>query len=150
MRLICKNKKAFYDYEILDTYEAGISLIGSEVKSCRAGRASLVDGYARIRNGEAFLCNVHISKYIFSNQEKQDPLRVRKLLLHKKELKKLTGKVKEKGLTLVPLKMYIKENRIKVELGLVKGKRLYDKREAIKARDERRLLSRALKEKHRI
>ena len=94
--------------------------------------------------------NVHISKYVFSIQENQDPLRVRKLLLRKKEIKKLTGKVKERGLTLVPLKMYIKENRIKVELGLAKGKRLYDKREVIKARDEKRLISRALKERYRI
>jgi SsrA-binding protein len=150
MKLICKNKKALHNYEILDTYEAGISLLGCEVKSCRIGKANLVDGYARIKNSEVFLFNVHISKYIFSNQEIHDPLRVRKLLLHKKEIKRLTGKVKEKGLTLIPLKMYIKDNKIKVELGLAKGRKLYDKREVIKKRDEKRLASRELKEKYKI
>lgn len=134
------NRKARHDYEILETYEAGIVLKGTEVKALREGRANIKDSYAKIRNGEIFLINSHISPYSYGNVNNHDPERERKLLMHKREIMKLLGKVKERGYTLVPLSIYFdKNNRAKVELALAKGKSKYDKREAIKKRDEKRI-----------
>jgi SsrA-binding protein len=146
MKLIAKNKKAFFNYEILETYEAGIALVGSEVKSIREGKISLKESYAEIKEGEVFLVNCHISIYEASNRFNHDPLRERKLLLHKREIKRLTGKVQERGLTLVPTKVLINEKgKMKVELGLAKGKRAYQKREAIRERDRDREMKAELK-----
>jgi SsrA-binding protein len=123
------NKKAFHDYFILDKLEAGLSLLGTEVKSIREGRINLKDSYAVIKRGEPFLINCHISPYSHGNRENHDPTRERKLLLHQKEIRKLIGKTQEKGLTLIPLRVYLKRGRFKVELGVARGKKLYDKRE---------------------
>ena len=135
MKIVATNRKAYNDYEILETYEAGIVLKGTEVKSAKNGRINLKDSYAKIENGEVFLINAHISPYSHGNVYNHDPRRTRKLLLHKKEIMRLYGKVKEKGLTLIPLKAYIKNGKIKIELGLCKGKKVYDKRAEIKKRD---------------
>ncbi len=144
--LVCSNKKAFHDYFIEETFEAGIVLTGSEVKSARLGRVNLKDSYARISGEEAFLVNTHISPYAQADSsEKQSPDRTRKLLLHKKEIQRLLGKTKEKGYTLVPTKVYFKGGRVKVELGLAKGKTTYDKRESIKKKETAREISKALK-----
>lgn len=135
-KVVCTNKKAYHDYFIESTIETGIVLLGPEVKSLRAGRANLRDGYAKIKNGEVFLYNVHISPYDFTTHAVQEPMRVRKLLLNRREIKKLIGKVQEKGIALIPLKIYFKSNgRAKLALGLAKGKKMYDKRAAIKERD---------------
>ena len=134
-KLICQNKKARHDYHIIDLYEAGIVLRGSEVKSCRAGKANLKDGYGRIKEGEIFLINSHISPYTYAHQLNHDPLRERKLLFHKSEIKKLYGKMRERGLSLIPLKMYFKNGKVKVEMAVAKGKKLHDKREDIKRKD---------------
>ena len=128
-KVIATNKKAFHDYFILEKLEAGIALVGTEVKAIREGRLNLKDSYAFIRAGEAFLINCHISPYSHGNRENHDPTRSRKLLLHMKEIRKFIGKTQEKGLTLVPLRVYLKRGRIKVELGVARGKKLYDKRE---------------------
>lgn len=145
-RIVCRNKKAFHDYHIDDRLEAGIVLTGPEVKSLRAGRANLKDGYAKVKNGEVFLYNVHISPYSFTTHVSPDPLRVRKLLLHKREIRRLTGKLKEKGIALIPLKIYFIDNgKAKVELGLARGKKLYDKRAALKKKQSDRDLERALR-----
>ena len=135
MKIVATNRKAYHDYEVLETYEAGIVLKGTEVKSAKQGRINLKDSYAKIENGEIFLFNAHISPYTHGNVYNHDPRRTRKLLLHKKEIMRLYGKVKEKGLTLIPLKAYIKNGKIKIELGLCKGKKVYDKRAEIKKRD---------------
>jgi len=143
-KTIASNRKAFHDYTIVDQNEAGLVLTGTEVKSLRANGCSLVDGFVRLRGGEAWLVNVHIPPYeqgtFFSQHE---PRRDRKLLLHKQELARLAGKLQEKGLTLLPLRVYFHRNRVKVEVGLARGKKLYDKREAIKEREIRRELERA-------
>jgi len=139
---IVQNKKARFEYEILDTIEAGIVLKGTEVKSVRLKKVNIQDAYARIKDGEAFLHGMNISPYESGNIFNHDPLRVRKLLLHKQEIKRLTGKQQEKGLTLVPLKVYWKNGKVKVLLGLAKGKTLYDKRHDIKKRDSDRELQR--------
>jgi SsrA-binding protein len=128
-KVVATNKKAFHDYFILEKLEAGIVLVGTEVKAIREGRLNLKDSYATIRAGEAFLINCHISPYSHGNRENHDPTRSRKLLLHFKEIDKLIGKTQEKGLTVVPLRVYLKRGRIKVELGVSRGKKLYDKRE---------------------
>jgi SsrA-binding protein len=141
-KLIAKNRRGRYDYEILDTVEAGIALLGPEVKSLRAGKASLSDAYAVVRRGEVFLVNAHISPYAQAGRENPDPRRERKLLLHRAEIARLQGKVAERGLTLVPLSLYFKDGRAKVELALARGKRRYDKREAIRKREEDRELRR--------
>jgi len=142
-KLLAQNKKASHEYEILETIEAGISLLGSEVKSCRMGRVNLKDSYARIKNGEIYLVDAHISPYPYSNRFNHDPLRERKLLLHKREIKRLYGKIREKGLSFVPLKMYLNEKgKIKLEMALVKGKKLYDRREEIRKRDLEREMKR--------
>lgn len=147
IKIVAKNKKAFHDYHIDATYEAGMVLAGPEVKSLRAGRANLRDGYVQINSrGEAYLYNVHISLYTFATHNPNEPLRARKLLLHKRELKKLIGKLKEKGLALIPLKIYFKENgKAKVELGLARGKKQYDKRAALKEKQSNRELQRVMR-----
>ena len=141
--VVCTNKKAYHDYFIEAEIEAGMVLLGPEVKSLRAGRVNLRDGYAQIKNGEIFLYNMHISPYAFTSQSAPDPTRARKLLLNKGEIKKLIGKIREKGVALIPLKIYFKANgRAKLALGLAKGKKLYDKRASIKERESNRELRR--------
>jgi SsrA-binding protein len=142
---ITRNRKAFHDFQILERIEAGVSLKGTEVKSAKEGKITLKDGFCYVNNGELFLKNVHISQYPFGNRLNHDPMRERKLLLHKREIFKLDSKMKEKGLTLIPLSVYVKRGKIKLELGLVKGKRLYNKREDIKRKDEMRDLKRDFK-----
>jgi SsrA-binding protein len=144
-KMISKNKKALYNYFIDETYETGIVLKGSEIKSCREGKVNIKDGYAKIKNGELYLVNTHISPYIHANQFNHDPLRERKLLLHKREIKRLIGKIQEKGMTLIPISMYLMNGKAKVELGLGKGKKLYDKRESIKRKTEKRELERSFR-----
>ena len=143
-RLVTENRKARHDYEILETFEAGMVLTGSEVKSLRAGRANLKDSYARIDRGEAFLWNAHISPYAAASHFGHEPERARKLLLHRAEIDKLTGRVQERGLTVVPLKIYFKNGRAKVLLGVGRGKKAYDKRESIKQREMQREADRAM------
>ncbi len=146
MKIVCKNKKAFHEYHIDKTMEAGLVLKGPEVKSLRAGRANLKDGYASIKNGEVFLYNIHISPYSFCTHTPFDPLRVRKLLLHRQEIRKLIGKLNEKGVALIPLKIYfIDKGMAKVELGLARGKKLYDKRAALKEKQSEREMQRTLR-----
>lgn len=146
VKLISDNRQARYLYEILSTYEAGIQLTGTEIKSIRMGRINLRDGYALIRNNEAWLINVHISPYESGGKYfNHEPRRSRKLLLHRKEINKLIGQIEQKGLTLVPLKMYFKGSLVKVTLGVGKGKKLHDKRETVKRRDDQREMARALK-----
>jgi SsrA-binding protein len=150
MKVYVVNKKAYYDYEILETYEAGISLLGPEVKAIRNSRVSLFDAYCKIKGSEVFIVNMNITP-INPNSffEKFNPLRERKLLLKKSEIKRLIGKVKEKGLTLIPLRIYAKNRWIKVEIALVRGKTQYDKRQAIKKKEEQREIQRILKLKNR-
>jgi len=145
MKVVCQNRKAYHDYHIEDSIEAGIALLGTEVKSLREGKASLKESYVMIKEGEAFLLNCHINPYTHGNRMNHDPLRTRKLLLHRKELNSLAGKATEKGFTLIPLKIYFKDSFAKVEIGLAKGKRLFEKRETIKAREARREIERAMK-----
>ena len=142
---LAQNKKASHDYHILDTIEAGIVLTGTEIKSIRAARINLKDGFAQIKNGEGWLMKVHMSVYDQGNQFNHDPLRNRKLLLHKKQINQLAGEISKKGVTLVPLKVYIKNGFAKVLLGLAQGKHDYDKRESIKKRDQEREIRRTLK-----
>lgn len=138
IKLIANNKKAYHDFFIEDTFEAGISLHGTEVKSLRMGKCSIKEAFVRIENGEVFVYGMHISPYEKGNIFNKDPLRVKKLLMHRYEINKLMGKIKEKGLTLVPLKVYFKGSLVKVEIGLARGKKLYDKREDIAKKDQRR------------
>jgi SsrA-binding protein len=142
---VCVNRKARHDYFIEETYEAGLVLTGSEVKSLRDGKANLKDSYARLLKGEAVLLNAHISPYPAANRFNHEPTRTRKLLLHKQEIRRLTGKVKERGLTLVPLRLYFKNGRAKVELALARGKKLYDKRETLRRKAAEREVERSLK-----
>jgi SsrA-binding protein len=147
-KLIAQNKKARHEYEILDTYEAGIELQGSEVKSCRQGAVNLKDSYARIDGTEIFLVNAHISPYTHANRFNHEPLRRRKLLLHRAEIKKLYGKMRERGQSFVPLKMYFNEKgKVKVLVALAKGKKTHDKRDDIRKRDQQRDTERALKDR---
>lgn len=146
VKVITDNRQARFLYEILETYEAGVELTGTEVKSIRQGKVNLRDGYGLIRNGEALLLNVHISPYSASGEYfNHDPRRTRKLLLHRREINKLIGLLEQKGLTLVPLKMYFKGNWVKLSLGLGRGKKLHDKRETIKRREDQREIQRAIK-----
>jgi len=145
---IAENRKARHDYFVEETYEAGIVLVGSEVKSCRAGRVNLRDAYAQIKDGEIYLYGCHISPYEQANLFNHEPLRPRKLLMHKAEIQRLYGKVREKGFTLVPLRLYFKKGKVKVELALAKGKRAFDKREDIAAREAKREMARALRGKY--
>ena len=145
VKLIANIKKAYHDYFILETYEAGISLAGTEVKSMRMGKCSIKESFIRIENGEVFVYGMHISPYEKGNIFNKDPLRVRKLLLHRQEINKLLGKMKEKGMTLVPLKVYLMGSLVKVEIGLAKGKKLYDKRADIAKKDQAREAQRDFK-----
>lgn len=137
-KLIANNKKAYHDFFIDKTYECGIALHGTEVKSMRMGKCSIKEAFVRIEDGEVFVYGMHVSPYEKGNIFNKDPLRVKKLLLHKYEINKLLGKIKEKGYTLVPLQVYFKDGKVKVEIGLARGKKLYDKREAIAKKDQRR------------
>lgn len=143
------NKRVKHEYEILESYEAGIVLKGSEVKSIREGRVSFTDSFVRIKNGEVWLCNLHIAPYS-SSTENYDPKRDRKLLLHKKQITRLTGVLSQRGLTLLPLRIYFKKNKAKVEVVLAKGKRKYDKREKLKRKDMEREMKREIKERERF
>ncbi|GAW99758.1 MULTISPECIES: SsrA-binding protein SmpB [Secundilactobacillus] len=143
--VMAQNKKARHDYSILNTYEAGLVLTGTEIKSIRAKRVNLTDGFAQVRNGEAWLMNIHISEYTQGNRFNHDPLRNRKLLLHKKEIAKLQGETQDKGITIVPLRIYIKNGVAKVLLGVAKGKHEYDKRETLKRREQDRQIARVMK-----
>ncbi len=138
MKLVANNKKAYHDYFIDEKYEAGVSLHGTEVKSLRMGKCSIKEAFVRIENGEVFVYGMHVSPYEKGNIFNKDPLRVKKLLLHKAEINKLLGKIKEKGFTLVPLQVYFKNGKVKVEIGLARGKKLYDKRQDIAKKDQRR------------
>lgn len=144
-RPLAQNRKASHDYYILDTIEAGIALTGTEIKSVRAGRINLKDGFAQVKNGEVWLMNVHISEYTQGNRFNHDPLRNRKLLLHKKQITRLANETSGKGITLVPLKVYLKNGFAKVLIGVAQGKHTYDKRETIKKRDQEREIRRTLK-----
>ncbi|MEN8182000.1 MAG: SsrA-binding protein SmpB [Myxococcota bacterium] len=144
-KLIASNRRARFDYEILDTFEAGIVLLGPEVKSLRAGNANLSDAYATVRRGELFLVNAHISPYTQAGRENPDPRRERKLLLHKREIGRLGGQVAERGRTLVPLALYFRGGRAKVELALARGKRRFDRRETIRRREQEREVQRELR-----
>jgi len=144
-RLVTENRKARHDYDILETFEAGLVLTGSEVKSLRAGRMNLKDSFARVDRGEAFLVNAHVSPYAAANRFGHEPERARKLLLHRAEIDRLAGRIQERGLTLVPLKVYFKNGRAKVLLGVGRGRRVYDKREAIKRREMEREADRAVR-----
>ncbi len=146
---ITVNRAARHEYFVLETYEAGIELYGTEIKSIRNGSVNLKESWADIQNGEVFINGMHISPYEKGNIFNKDPFRVRKLLLHKKEINKLAGKIKQEGLTLIPLSLYFKKQYVKVELGLCKGKKLYDKREAMAKRDAKRDIDRAMKERTR-
>ncbi len=144
-KLIANNKKAYHDYFILDTYEAGISLVGTEVKSLRMGKCSIKEAFIRIENGEVFIYGMNISPYEKGNLFNKDPLRVRKLLLHRSEIQKILGKTKEKGMAVVPLKVYFHGGLVKVGIGLAKGKKLYDKRDDIAKKDQKREAEREFK-----
>lgn len=145
-KVMADNRQARFTYEILDSYEAGVALKGTEVKSIRAGKVNLRDGYAQVKNGEVWLLNVHISPHDMTNQAyNHDPRRPRRLLLHKAEIRKLIGKVEEKGLTLVPLKLYLKKGRVKVNIAIGRGKKLHDKRESLKQKQEKRDIARMMK-----
>lgn len=147
-KLIANNKKAFHDYFIDETYEAGVVLHGTEVKSMRMGKCSIKESFIRIENGELFVYGMHVSPYEKGNIFNKDPLRVKKLLMHRQEINRLEGKTAEKGYTLVPLQVYFKEGKVKVEIGLARGKKLYDKREAIAKKDQRRETEREFKVKN--
>ncbi len=149
MKIVATNKKAYHDYHIEETYEAGMMLQGTEVKSLREGKANLKDSFARIEKDEIFLLNCHISPYSHGNIANHDPMRTKKLLLHKREIQRLIGKIQQKGYALIPLKIYFKNEKAKVELGLAKGKKAYDKREDIKKREAGREMEKAFKEGRR-
>jgi len=149
VKIISTNRKAHHLYHILESYETGIALVGTEVKSLRLGRANLKDSYAMVKNGEVYLHNMHISPYDQAGHFNHDPTRTRKLLMHRREIKKLLGKTVERGLTLVPLKLYFKGNVAKVELALAMGKKIYDRRKDIKDREVQRELRRVLKDRQR-
>jgi len=144
-RVVSVNRKAYHDFEILETFEAGITLVGTEVKSVRAGQVNLRDNYAQIDKGELWVLNLHISPYSHGNVMNHVPLRPRKLLMHKREISRLIGKTQEKGLTLVITKMYWQRNWLKVEVGLARGKKLYDKRHALREKDVKRQIERAVR-----
>jgi len=148
-KVVATNREAYHNYHILETYECGIALTGTEVKSIREGRCNLKDSYGQVRGGEAWLFNAHISPYSHGNRENHEPTRTRKLLLHKAEIDRLLGKTQEKGLTLVPTRLYFKNGRIKLELAVGKGKKLYDKRETERKRESDREVRAMMKEKSR-
>ena len=144
-KIVTENRKARHDYFIDDEYEAGMVLLGTEVKSLRLGRVNLKDSYAKIKNGEVFVHQMHIGQYPFAHYGNHDPLRPRKLLLHNHEIRKLIGKVQEKGYSLIPVRVYFKNGKAKMSIALARGKRKYDKRESIRNRDEKRDMDRSLK-----
>jgi SsrA-binding protein len=144
IKIIAPNKKASHNYHLLERFEAGLVLVGSEVKSLRDGKVNLKDGYARIKDGEVWLEKVHISEYPMANIQNHEPIRPRKLLLKRSEIHKLYGKTQEKGLTLIPTKIYFKNGRAKVEIALAKGKKLYDKREDMRKKESRKVISKAM------
>ena len=148
-KLVASNRKAYHNFEVLETYEAGLALRGTEVKALRDGRADLKESYARIEQDEAWLLGCHISHYTQGNRANHDPVRPRKLLLHRAQISRLVGKIMEKGLTLVPLRLYFKNGRVKVELGLARGRKVLDKRHVIREREERREMDRALRARTR-
>lgn len=147
VKLVSDNRRARHEYEMLEVFEAGIELVGTEVKSMRQGKANLADAFARVENGELWLYNCHVSPYDHGNRFNHDPVRRRKLLMHSKEIAKIKSKLQEKGLTLIPLKIYFKRNWVKVDLALARGKHLFDKREAIAKRETKRQLERIVKQK---
>lgn len=149
MKTVAKNKKAYHDYFVLESLEAGIELCGTEVKSIRAGGVNLKDSWCIIKNGEIFICNMHIAPYEHGNIFNRDPYRVRRLLLHKKEIVKLYSKFKQDSLAIVPLSIYYKGSRVKIQVGLCKGKKLHDKRETAAKNDAKRNMQRAVKEQNR-
>lgn len=149
IKVLATNRKAYHDYDVEETHEAGVALTGTEIKSVRAGSVNLRDSYAQVRNGEMWMMNVHIAPYEPASRQNPDPYRDRKLLMHRGEIMRLMGRVQEKGLTLVPLRMYLKNNHAKIEVGLVRGKRLYDKRQTIAKRESAREIERAVKERVR-
>lgn len=148
-KLICNNKRAYHDYFIEEKLEAGLVLQGTEVKSLRAGKANLNDSFMLVREGEAFLHNLHISPYDFGNRQNHQVDRNRKLLLHRKQIDRLYGRIREQGYSIIPLRLYFKDGLVKVEIGLAKGKKLYDKREDMKKKDGQREMSQALKQRNR-
>ncbi|MBN2431922.1 MAG: SsrA-binding protein SmpB [Acidobacteria bacterium] len=148
VKMITKNKKAFHDYEIVERLEAGLVLQGTEVKSIREGKINLKEAYAKVQNGEVWLVRCHISPYSHGNVHNHDPLRKRKLLLHRREIKKLIGKVKERGMTLIPLAVYLKNGMVKLEIGLGKGKKTVDKRAAQQEKTQKREIDKMLKQQH--
>ncbi|NPV73124.1 MAG: SsrA-binding protein SmpB [Pelotomaculum sp.] len=150
VKVVTENRRARHEYHILETFEAGLALRGTEVKSLRAGKASLQDSFARVENGELLLYNMHISPYEQGNQFNHEPKRTRRLLMHKYEILRLMGKTREKGLALIPLRVYFKNGLAKIELALAKGKKIYDRREDIASRDARREIDRAIKERMRL
>lgn len=145
VKMVANNKKAYHDYFILETFEAGIALSGTEVKSIRMGKCSIKEAFVRVEKGEVFIYGMHISPYEKGNIFNKDPLRVRKLLLHRSEINKLLGKTKEQGITIMPLKVYLKGSLVKVEIGLARGKKLYDKRQDIAKKDQKREAQREFK-----
>ncbi|MBP1932624.1 SsrA-binding protein SmpB [Ammoniphilus resinae] len=148
-KLVAQNKKAFHDYHIEERFEAGIVLTGTEIKSIRSGKVNLRDSFAQVRRGEVTLHNMHVSPYEQGNRYNHEPLRTRKLLLHRTEINKLIGSIKEKGFTLVPLRLYLKNGLAKVEIALAKGKKEYDKRETLKKKDAQREIEKAIKDRLR-
>jgi len=146
-KIIAQNKTARLNYFIENTYEAGIALVGTEVKALREGKANLKDSYALVKDGQVFVHEMHISPYTYGNRQNHDPLRVRKLLLHKGEIKRLYGKSRERGLALIPLKLYFKSGKVKIEIGVGRGKKLYDKRESLKVKADRREIERGMQGK---
>ena len=147
-RVVARNKKAHHDYFVEESFEAGIELVGTEVKSIRNGKVNIKDSFARVDNGELYLHNMHISPYEKGNIYNRDPLRTRKLLVHKKEIRKLIGYTQQKGLTLVPLKVYITRGLVKIELAVARGKKSYDKRDDLAKKDAQRRIERAIKERY--
>ncbi len=144
IKIIAKNRRAFHEYEIFDTWEAGLVLMGTEVKALRNGRANLGDGYGEIREGEAWICKIHIGPYEMGNRENHEPFRRRKLLLSRREIRKIRPKLEEQGLTLVPLKIYFKHGLVKIEIGLGRGKKLHDKRDAKAKQDVQRRIAKEM------
>jgi SsrA-binding protein len=149
IKIVCQNKQARRNFFIDDTYEAGMVLVGTEVKALREGRANLTDSFAAVKDDEVYLHDMHISPYSHGNRYNHEPRRKRKLLLHRREIRRIYGKTRERGFTLIPLKVYFKNGKAKVEIGIGKGKKLYDKRDDLKRRDDKRDMERALREKHR-
>ena len=149
VKVVATNRKARHEYHFDDTYEAGLVLMGTEIKSIRAGQVSIQEGFVLFEGGEAWLANVHIAQYDPASQQNHDPRRQRKLLLHRRQIDRLESRAREKGYTVIPTKLYLKDGRAKVEIALARGKKLYDKRQAIAERDSKRQMDRALKERYR-